>query len=268
MRYRFTARSAEGETKSGYLEALDPTDARLQLEKRKLQLLQLAPEESAAPVHITAKAEPVASAQPKPPSQTASLWAQVDRGKLVLFLVSLTVLTSGLLWLFKLFFGQKTYRIQLTGHLALISKQELEEGYMDRVQLGLRIQQPPWQVNRDGTIGAKGNDGRYQRIDKRAKVTFDANVEGDYRFDAEVSLPQAPTSLVFFVEAPGFSPRWAEVKLSPGKDGDSLTGSLQPMTIKRLKRRPSLVGGASPTPAPAAAPSLPKYDPDAPEPSE
>ncbi len=270
MRYRFTARSVEGETKSGYLEALDPTEARRQLERRKLQLLQLDVEESAAPVHVAVKSEARPSPPPpKRPLRENGLWSQIDRRKMMFLLVSMVVSFLVLSWAARLFLGEKTYKIQLTGHLALISKQELDADYMDRVQLGLRLQQPAWQINRNGTIGEKGSDGRYHSIGEKAKVQFESTADGDYQFNAEVGLPSAPTALVFFVEAPGFMSRWMEVKLTPGKEPASLVGALKPMTVKRQKRRASVVGGAAqPTPGAPATSSLPKYDPDAPEPLE
>ena len=269
MRYRFTARSAEGETKTGFLEALDPTDARQQLERRKLRMLQLHPEEAPAPVHVTPKAESRARPVSPRPTREPGLWAQIDRRKTAGSLVLLMVGLGIIFWLGKRMLGQGLYQIQLSGHLTLISKQELDPGYMDRVQLGLRLQNPAWQINRDGTIEEKGRDGKYHRIGEKADVNFQSTVDGDYQFQAQVDLPAPPASVIFFVEAPGFTDRWMEARLAVDKNPAVLVGTVQPMTVKRTKRRDSIVGlpQASPTAAPPP-PSRPKYNSDAPEPLE
>ena len=269
MRYRFIARNQEGGQKTGFLEAADEPAARQQLIRRGLQVVRLEVDRSEQPPTIptpvaAAPLPPAAAPRPAAPKEP-SLLSQLDWRKLGGGLALLSLLLSAALLAWKRAGGEKDYRIHLSGHLALVSKKELGDDYLDRVQLGLRLTEPAWQIDRDGSIEERGEDGKFHRGQRHARVQFQMGVEGDYTLDVQTSLPKAPSQASFFVEAPGFPAKQKEVKFDQGKDPQQLEAKVRPMTIRRLKKRETrATAPLERTPAS----DKPRFDPEAPEPDE
>ncbi|MBS2036537.1 hypothetical protein JST97_16210 [bacterium] len=196
-----------------------------------------------------------------------SLLSMLDWRRLGLAFVTLLVLAGigAILW--KRAARDKDYRLHLSGHLALVSRQELGADYPDRIQLGLRLKRPEWQIDRDGSIQERGEDGKFHRTQRHAKVAFQLGVEGDYTMEVQTSLPSTPDQITFLVDAPGFPPKQKEVKLTAGP-GQELQGQIEPITLHRLKKRETRASAATQetTPSLDSNSSLPKYDPEGPEP--
>ena len=272
MRYRFIARGEDGGQKTGFLEATDEAAARQQLMRRKLDLLRLEIDQSTPPP-VARQAPPApppgrsTGQPPAPPTRPEpSLLGQLDWPKLAGGLTLLCLLLGAGLLLWKRAAGEKDYRIHLTGHLALVSRQELDQEYMGRIQVGLRLKQPQWQIDRDGSVEELGEDGKYHQTPRHFKVQFQMGVEGDYTLDVQTSLPVRPDKLTLFVEAPGFPPKQREVQLLAGGASQELQAQVQPLTLHRLKKRETRA--AASTPVTPENSNLPKYNSDAPEPDE
>lgn len=208
VRFRFTAKTRDGEERAGSLTADDRESAARQLERRGLTVHNL---ETASDVF---EASPTVRmpASPIPPvlaSAPREGWRQhlagLDGRRLGLAALAL-VLFAGLAWGSPAMVGWGTrlsfetdWRVQGSGQPGplrlLATRSPAPCGCPRRSGTSVRA----------GCIFAKDKDGKWQTLEQRAKVDYQGSNEGNYTLTVDVALPDPPEGATLDFSARGYS---------------------------------------------------------------
>lgn len=206
MRYRFSARSKEGELRSGFLQASSSEDARAQLLRRGLELVQLDEAQGEAPVHIEPRtsAAPGLAAPARVPWWRQYDWSRFDWSRLLLALVGV-VLVFGL---FRLSAGwllaDRTYHMRFTGQLLFNTRRKLKPDFAKRARATVWLPGPRWFIFSNGRVVHYIEKGKFEDVDRKAEFRCQVGAEGRYTVDVEVALPSKPEQAHLSFRAPGF----------------------------------------------------------------
>jgi len=206
VRYRFSARTKEGEMRSGFLQASSPEDARRQLERRGLELLDLEEVRGEAPVHV----EPKASAPGSLPRAVSDPWwkriewNRFDGTRLLLGLLALGLLVGvgrlAMGWLL----ADRTYHMKFTGQVVFNTRRKLAPDFSKRARPTIWLPKPRWFIFSNGRVVHYVEKGKFEDVDRKARVSYQMGAEGSYTIDVEVALAAKPEEAHIAFRAPGF----------------------------------------------------------------
>ncbi len=206
VRYRFSARTKEGEMRSGFLQASSPEDARRQLERRGLELLDLEEVRSEAPVHVEPKA-------PLPPSRSRPVsdpwwkridWNRFEWSRLLLGLLALALLGGVVRLAVGWLLADRTYHMKFTGQVVFNTRRKLAADFSKRARPTIWLPKPRWFIFSNGRVVHYVEKGKFEDVDRKARVSYQMGAEGSYTIDVEVALAAKPEEAHLSFRAPGF----------------------------------------------------------------
>lgn len=282
MRFRFTAVTKDGDTRSGFLEADDEAAARRQIERRGMSLQSLAEDlsevPSAAAPEVGAVTNPMGTIGeladtltrrmpavdlPKLRSYLRNIdwksldWKRVGLAAAILALI-LALVGKGL----SLALADPTYRLRVTGqfHVVTRSRTKVKPEFWKRVHPRLWLPKQRWFIDQKGNIYAKASDGKWKPIARKARVRYNANIEGNYTIDIEVALPARPEGAGVVFLARGFKRVSKKTIFRPKKD--VLECQVPTVTLKPIRGGKGVKGKAkSPTGKPKTRPRKVRKNP-------
>jgi len=205
MRYRFSARTGDGELRNGKLEAADEASARAQLARRGMTPELLEEDLGEAPVHVATSDLPLGAA----PARRQRWWESIDWGALdkrKLALLSLLVLTclGSILGVVRWIFSDRTYHLHLTGQVKISSRKPLKPDTYGKLSPRLWLPQLRWVVNPKGEVFAKDAKGVWQKLSRRASFDCQFGTEGMYTIDINLAMPSVPERGMLYFPAGRF----------------------------------------------------------------
>ncbi|MBX3169482.1 MAG: hypothetical protein KF760_18925 [Candidatus Eremiobacteraeota bacterium] len=206
MRYRFSARTREGEPRNGLLEAADKAVARAQLERRGLTLESLEEDGSDVPRHVVTRDF---TAGPPPPEKPAHWWQSIDwkhldKRKLGWLALVLLACLAGGFFLLRWALSDRNYHLHLTGQVKILSRKPVQADIYDKLTPRLWLPQLRWVVSNKGEVWSKDSKGTWQKLSRRASFVCKFGAEGVCTIDVKLAMPIAPERAMLYFPAGRF----------------------------------------------------------------
>lgn len=232
MRYRFSARTGDGELRNGKLEAVDEASARAQLARRGLTPEHLEEDLAEAPVHVPTSVLPLLPAAPaQQPSRwwEAFDWGSLDKRKLALVTLLVLACLGMAMGLVRWVLSDRTYHLHLTGQVKISSRKALKPDTYTKLSPHLWLPQLRWVVNKKGEVFAKDSKGVWKKLDRQAKFECQFGTEGLYNIDIHLAMPMSPERGMLYFPAGRF--RRVSRQLSFRAKKDVFEGAVPTMTL-------------------------------------
>lgn len=172
-------------------------------------------------------------------------------------LVVLLVLAGGFL-AYKKFWGERSYRLHITGAVSLKEGQVAPLGFFQQLHFNVGIAGIRWMVRHDGTVWERVK-GDWQQLKRQALLKATVEPDGHYAIDVEIALPQRPPSCRVVLH---HSDCYRVVRRGTFTgSGSELKTELTPAILYLRHEKRARKPGASPTPAPDGAVAPPPPPP-------